>query len=188
MHPDRIRSRPPAPLAAAVGAALLLVTARFVLDSPPRKDPSPPAPVPGIAAPVATSPAPARASTVAPTPDPAPAPAPASARAPAPAPPSPAASSGAMVGIDPETGMLGMPSPEFRARASLSPALDRSMTGLTVVIRPDGSKHVDLQGRFQEYTVLRLTPDGREVEACVQGPDVDAALSKAAPAPAHELK
>ena len=81
-----------------------------------------------------------------------------------------------VVGIDPETGKLGLPSRAFRDRLSASPALDRSMTGLTVVTRPDGSKHLDLKGRFQEYTVLRLTPGGRRVETCVQGPDVGAAL------------
>ena len=85
-------------------------------------------------------------------------------------------SAGMIVGIDPETGNLGMPSPEARARMSMSPALDRSMTGLTVVTRPDGSKHLDLRGRFQEYMVLHLTPDGRKVETCVQGPAVEAAL------------
>jgi hypothetical protein len=57
------------------------------------------------------------------------------------------------------------------------------MTGLTVVTRPDGSKHLDLKGRFQEYTVIRLAPDGRQEETCVQGPDVDAALRGGAKTP-----
>lgn len=103
---------------------------------------------------------------------------------------SPVGTAGMLVGIDPETGRPGRPSEAFRAKlAGLAPGLDRSSDGLTVVTRPDGSQHVNLQGRFQEYTVVRLTPDGRKVEDCVDGPDVDAALhSDAAPAPALEEK
>jgi hypothetical protein len=94
-----------------------------------------------------------------------------------------------LVGIDPETGKLGPPSRGFRARLSASPALDRSMTGLTVVTRPDGSKHLDLQGRFQEYAVIRLLPDGRKEQACVQGPEVESALEgKTEPRPSTEYE
>lgn len=102
----------------------------------------------------------------------------------------PVGTAGMLVGIDPETGRPGRPSEAFRAKlAGLAPGLDRSTEGLTVVTRPDGSQHVNLQGRFQEYTVVRLTPDGRKVEDCVDGPDVDAALhSDAASAPALEEK
>jgi hypothetical protein len=112
-------------------------------------------------------------------------------------PPAPAGIAGALgtagmlVGIDPETGALGPPSREFRARLFRSPALDRSMTGLTVVSRPDGSKHIDLQGRFQEYTIIRLTPDGRREQMCVQGTEVEAArqgTADARPSPEHEVR
>jgi hypothetical protein len=92
----------------------------------------------------------------------------------------PARSAGMVVGIDPETKTLVFPSAADRAalqRQPLSsPALDRSDAGLTVIHRPDGSKMVDLQGRFQEYAVVRITPDGKKVESCVQGPQVEAAL------------
>lgn len=100
----------------------------------------------------------------------------------APAPAMPAGTAGMLVGIDPETGKLGPPSRDFRAKLSLSPALDRSMAGLTVVTRPDGSKHLDLQGRFQEYMVIHLTSDGRKEQTCVQGPEVEAALKGTADA------
>lgn len=87
---------------------------------------------------------------------------------------------GMVVGIDPETGKLGMPSRAFRdamSNDSRGPALSRSMEGLTVVHRPDGSKMVDLKGRFQDYAIIRITPDGKKEETCVQGPDVAAALA-----------
>ena len=93
----------------------------------------------------------------------------------------PRGAAGMIIGIDPETGQLVMPSKTARA-ALASPALDRSMAGLTVVHKPDGSKMIDLQGRFQEYMVVHIAPDGHKVENCVQGPEVEAAL-KGAPVP-----
>jgi len=167
-------------LAVTAGAVLLFagLSARFV--QAPRAE-----------APVATANAPSPATTDPPSPagqgwsaetrpD----------RAASPAGPSAApGTAGMIIGIDPETGKLGMPSREARERLLQSPALDRSETGLTVVTRPDGSKHIDLQGRFQEYTVLRLAPDGRRLESCVQGPDLEAALQAepaASPSPRHE--
>jgi hypothetical protein len=100
----------------------------------------------------------------------------------APATSDPYAAAGMIVGKDPETGRIGKPTPAQRAEieraaALASPALDRSGEGLTVVHRPDGSKIVDLQGRFQEYTVVRIGPDGKKSQVCVQGPDVEAALT-----------
>jgi hypothetical protein len=95
----------------------------------------------------------------------------------------PRGSSGMMIGIDPVTGSKQMPSPAFRS-ALQAPALDRSQIGLQVVHKPDGSRMIDLQDRFQDYTVVRIGPDGRKIETCVQGPDVDAALrAPAVPAP-----
>lgn len=97
--------------------------------------------------------------------------------------PSPARSAGMIVGINPETGRPGMPSPEQREAirngerdAAPSASLDRSGEGLQVVHRPDGSRSIDLQGRFHEYTVIRIRPDGTKEQICVQGPDVEAAL------------
>ena len=115
--------------------------------------------------------------------EPAPAPAPASANAVA-GPAMPYGSAGMVVGIDPETGKLGLPSKADRAAleraANLSPALDRSEAGLVVVHKPDGSRMIDLKGRFQNYMVVRLTPDGRKTESCVEGPEVEKALEGAA--------
>ena len=169
MRPDPTGCRPRVLFAAAAGAALLLFAPRIAQDPRPRQDrgkaAAPPASVALV--PAATAPVPVT-------------------RGPATGPEARQADSGRLgtapgsagmiVGIDPETGKPGMPSAEARARLSQNPALDRSMTGLTVVTHPDGSKHLDLKGRFQEYMVLRLTPDGRKVETCVQGPEVEAAL------------
>lgn len=99
----------------------------------------------------------------------------------------PVGAAGMVVGIDPETGKVGMPSREFRdavRESHASAAMSRSMQGLQVIHRPDGSKMIDLKDRFQEYTVIRITPDGRKEQVCVQGPDVEAALRGEAGAPA----
>ncbi|MEK7316600.1 MAG: hypothetical protein AAB011_10485, partial [Candidatus Eisenbacteria bacterium] len=91
----------------------------------------------------------------------------------------PVGTAGMVVGIDPVTGKVGMPSREFRdalRESHAAPALSRSMDGLQVIHRPDGSKMVDLKGRFQEYSVIRIAPDGRKEQLCVQGPDLEAAL------------
>jgi hypothetical protein len=95
----------------------------------------------------------------------------------------PVGTAGMVVGIDPETGKLGMPSREFRDALRESqgdPAVSRSMEGLEVIHRPDGSKMIDLKDRFQDYAVVRITPDGRKEQDCVQGPDIERALQNPA--------
>ena len=79
------------------------------------------------------------------------------------------ASAGMVVGIDPLTGRIGMPTPEQLAElAALSPpALRTSGEGLVEVHHPDGSVSIDLEGRFQEYAVARIAPDGKPVFQCV---------------------
>jgi hypothetical protein len=42
--------------------------------------------------------------------------------------------------------------------------------GLEVVIRPDGSKSIDVKGRFMESTIVRMGADGKLHYDCVQGP------------------
>jgi hypothetical protein len=177
-----------ASLAGAVALAAILGSVWTHKAARPNHD-TPPSPLTAAAPTVHTAPE-APATQVAPPPA-----ALAVASAPPLGPPAVAASplgtAGMLVGIDPETGRPGRPSKAFRDKlaALRAPGLDRSSDGLTVVTRPDGSKHVDLQGRFQEYMVVRLTPDGRKVEDCVEGPDVDKALrSDPAPAPALEEK
>jgi hypothetical protein len=86
---------------------------------------------------------------------------------------SPAASArpGFVVAIDPETGMLGPPSPE-QAHAIASAtrlSASRSPDGLIEIHRPDGAVGIDLQGRFRDYAIVRMGADGRPVLGCLQG-------------------
>ena len=91
---------------------------------------------------------------------------------------------GMVVGIDPETGELGMPTPEQMRAFSDSPQyqVDHSAAGLVEVHHPDGSVSVDLQGRFQEYATVRVGPDGKLIFRCVDGQE-NAKRSVEAPAP-----
>lgn len=90
------------------------------------------------------------------------------AAAPAPAKPLPPAAAGMVVGIDPETGVLG---PATAAQMlELFPeeanALSRSTEGLVPRALPGGGVLLDLGGRFQEFSYVRMTPDGRYVFGC----------------------
>jgi hypothetical protein len=81
----------------------------------------------------------------------------------------PAGSAGMMVAIDPETGAFVPPS---AAQALLLTSAEqtgllRGFEGLTEVRLPNGAVMVDLQGRFMEYSVLRLDLQGRPRLGCV---------------------
>ncbi len=105
------------------------------------------------------------------------------------------AAQGMVVGINPETGRLGMPSREDLLQ--LSPperiGLLRSAAGLVAVRLPDGSMMLNLQGRFMDYSIVRLDAAGHPRLGCV---DDAAGLARwfgarepqSAPAPALEVK
>ena len=78
-----------------------------------------------------------------------------------------------VVGIDPETGVLGPASPEqMHALGAREPdAVSRSAEGLVEIHRPDGAVGVNLQGRFQDYTVVQVTPGGKRVFRCLNAGD-----------------
>lgn len=89
---------------------------------------------------------------------------------------------GMVVGIDPETGKIGPPTAEQRAEldqiaASQNALLSRSAAGLTEEHRADGTVHVNLQGRFQEYATVRIGPDGKKIFGCA---DDTTGISKSA--------
>ena len=68
-----------------------------------------------------------------------------------------------MVFVDPETGQrVSRPITEAQRQMSRSARarLNRSSEGLDVVHRPDGSMMVNLQGRFQNTSVVRRAADG----------------------------
>lgn len=81
----------------------------------------------------------------------------------------PAGAAGMVVGVDPETGLLGPATAEqmlelFPEEAN---ALSRSSEGLVERVMPGGrGVMLDLAGRFQEFSYVRMTPDGRYVFGC----------------------
>ena len=77
---------------------------------------------------------------------------------------------GRKVAIDRKTGKLRQPTPaESRALGNaLKHLVNRSTEGLNVVERSNGTKSVDLQGRFQSATVVTRNADGTISEKCVQ--------------------
>ncbi len=81
-------------------------------------------------------------------------------------------SAGLLIALDPETGEVGMPSPEQVAAMGLSEEgmVSHEGDGLTVVQHANGMRSVDLQGRFQEFVVARKTADGKVVVGCVDNP------------------
>jgi hypothetical protein len=99
------------------------------------------------------------------------------------------AQAGMIVSIDPETGALRMPTAEELNALMLSrdPSLDFSDEGLVEVHHPNGAVSIDLQGRFQEFAVVRIAPNGRKVFDCVPT-RADVARLLATPAPVHALE
>ena len=74
---------------------------------------------------------------------------------------------GMIIHLDPEGGMRAPTQAE--AEALLGPAptnLERSDWGLTVEYRADGTGIVDLDGRYQNYSVARLRTDGSVEVGC----------------------
>jgi hypothetical protein len=81
----------------------------------------------------------------------------------------PVGSAGMMIAIDPQTGALVPPSAAqvLRLTSVERTGLSRSSEGLTEVRLADGTVMVDLQGRFMEYSVLRLDLQGRPHFSCM---------------------
>jgi hypothetical protein len=76
------------------------------------------------------------------------------------------------VQIDPQTGDIQPLTPQEAEKlaAGLKPMLNRSTEGLTPMQHADGSKTVDLQGRFRNVTVARVNKDGSVTQSCVDNP------------------
>ena len=81
----------------------------------------------------------------------------------------PAVSAGMVVSIEPGTGRLIMPSADEMRRLSAAErtGLLRTSAGLTEIRLPNGAVMVDLQGRFMEYSLVRLDPAGCPHFFCV---------------------
>jgi hypothetical protein len=75
-----------------------------------------------------------------------------------------------IVGLDPETGELGMPTAEqLQELRAMDDPKNWSDEGLEVVLRPDGSRSIETGDRFPDYTVARIGADGKLHYDCVQG-------------------
>ena len=73
---------------------------------------------------------------------------------------------GMMAYVDPETGELTTgiaPAGAFELDADTQNALRRDTEGLEVVKHPDGSESIDLQGRFQSVSVVRIDENGKAI-------------------------
>jgi hypothetical protein len=93
------------------------------------------------------------------------APAPDAASAPLPAP----AQGGMVVGRDPETGEIGLPSPEQRQELAAKEMGAAALAGkaLFEVALPGVGFRIDLQGLLQDYAVATVGPDGKPRLSCL---------------------
>ena len=79
---------------------------------------------------------------------------------------------GLQLHLDPETGeATHRPADEaaHSREARLRRVLDRSDAGLEVRELPDGSRIVDLEGRFQSMSVLKADAQGQLQSGCISG-------------------
>jgi len=85
-------------------------------------------------------------------------------------PAAPPATAGVVVGIDPETGRLGMPTPPQLQQLSAQEMemVSRSQAGLVEHRLPGGAVYIDLEGRFQDLVFVRIGPDGSPTFECVE--------------------
>lgn len=70
---------------------------------------------------------------------------------------------------DPQTGEVTTPPPEI-ARALQPSSVNFSNQGLEMVVLPDGTKKVDLQGRFMMTSVAKTNQEGDLVHYCTDHP------------------
>jgi hypothetical protein len=78
---------------------------------------------------------------------------------------------GMMIAIDPETGQYRMPTPDelqVLQQMNRDDALNLSNQGLVSEPLPGGGIKVNLQGRFQDYSVVRVGKDGKLIYGCGQ--------------------
>ena len=80
-------------------------------------------------------------------------------------------SAGLLIAKDPETGEIGAPSAEQLAEMRLteSEVVSRDVQGV-ITTSPNGTITLDLQGRGQDYTVIRRLADGTIVAGCTRHP------------------
>jgi hypothetical protein len=67
--------------------------------------------------------------------------------------------------------------------AARDPSLTRATDGLVLEVRADGSRHVDLRGRFRSYAAVSLAADGTLRIGCADDPANALELARAAAGP-----
>jgi hypothetical protein len=74
--------------------------------------------------------------------------------------------------VDTQTGEIKPLTPQEAQQLAngLAPMLDNSTDGLVQVHHADGSVSMDLQGRFQNVTVVKMNTDGTIEQGCVDNP------------------
>jgi len=94
--------------------------------------------------------------------------------------------SGMRIAADPVTGEAVPPDAGPALTIEEMQALARQETaGLVTIHNTDGSEILNHEGRFTDYSILRVGPDGKPVFQCVQGEDaLRRAFSQTAPAAA----
>lgn len=93
--------------------------------------------------------------------------------------------SGMRIARDPATGEITMPETTGPALSieQVQELARREAAGLVTIRNADGSETLNHEGRFTDFSVLRVGPDGRRVFRCVHGDfGVEHALGHAAPA------
>lgn len=93
---------------------------------------------------------------------------------------------GLRVWIDPETGRFREPTKQeaLAAAESARASRNKSIEGLEVEYRADGSKHVNLQDRFMHSLRVIVSPDGTATFSCTDRDHDHAQPATAQPAPA----
>jgi hypothetical protein len=109
-------------------------------------------------------------------------------------PPNAPAQGGMVVGRNPETGELGLPTPEQRRELLAAEMGAAALAGkaLFEVALPGAGFRIDLQGLLQDYAVATVGADGKPRFSCLHGADelqrftaASAQPPASAPEPAH---
>ena len=94
------------------------------------------------------------------------------------------AGAGMVVGIDPESGALAMPTRDQMARlAALRSRLGVSTARPSPVHHPDGSVSLDVRSWMRDHAVVRLGADGHPVFGCYDTRDAAIRAAHEAPVP-----
>ena len=78
---------------------------------------------------------------------------------------------GMVIGIDPETGLIGPPTPQQMERLGAARAQSASATRPAPVYHAGGRISLDVRSWMREYSIVRIGADGKPARVCVSGRD-----------------